>query len=96
MASNNIVKLEAVEERINLCINLNIKRIMIEEDSHIIINAHIKGKTPNLILNSKLETIINHLKKIEEVRFSHIYREGNKEANIGTDGINSLMYNHNL
>ena len=34
----------------------------------------------------------------EDIRFAHIYREGNKEAdslaNLGTDGINSLTINN--
>ena len=70
---------------------------MIERDSQIIINALRKGVTPNWILNSKLETIIKSLIEFEEVRFSHIYREGNIEAdslaNKGTDGENQFIFN---
>ena len=98
MASNNIAELEAVEEGINLCIKLNIKKLIIEGDSQIIINALRKGATPNWVLNSKLEAIIKSLLAFEDIRFVHIYREGNKEADLlanhGTDGINSLTFNH--
>ena len=71
---------------------------MIEGDSQIIINTLRKGVTPNWILNSQLETIIKSLSKFEEVIFLHIYKEGNKEveklANSGTDGFNTLTFNH--
>ena len=98
MASNNIAELEAVEEGINLCIKLNIKKLIIEGDSQIIINALRKGATPNWVLNYKLEAIIKSHLAFEDIRFVHIYREGNKEADLlanhGTDGINSLTFNH--
>ena len=97
--SNNIAELEAVAEGINLSIKFKIKKLMIEGDSQIIINALRKRETPNWVLNSKLEDIVNSLSAFEEVIFLHIFREGNKEAdklaNLGTDGINTLSFNHN-
>ena len=93
-----MAELEAAEEGINLSIKLNIKKLIIEGDSQIIINALRKGHTPNWMLNSKLEVITNSLLTFDNLRFAHIYREGNKEAdslaNLGTDGLNSLTFNH--
>ena len=95
--TNNMAELEAVKEGINLSIKLKIKKLMIEGDSQIIINALRKGVTPNWVLNSKLENIIKSLSVFEDIRFIHIFREGNKEAdklaNLGTDGINTLHFN---
>ena len=97
MTSNNIAELKAAEEGINLSIKLKIKKLIIEGDSQIIINALRKGNTPNWVLNSKLESITNSLSTFEDIRFAHIFREGNKEAdllaNLGTDGLNSLTFN---
>lgn len=99
VATNNTTELEVVEEGIKLCIELNIKKIMIEGDSQIIINSLRERETPNWVLNSKLELIIELLSNFDEVRFLHIYREGNRDAdfvvNSRTDGVNSLIYNHN-
>ena len=97
--SNNIVELEAVAEGINLSIKLKIKQLMIKRNSQIINNSLRKRETPNWVLNSKLEDIVNSLSAFEEVIFLHIFREGNKEAdklaNLDTDGINTLSFNHN-
>lgn len=77
--SNNIAELEALIEGLNLSINLGIKKLIIEGDSQIILNAIKNPETPNWKIKSKLEYAITLLNKLEEIRIQHIYREGNKK-----------------
>ena len=45
--SNKLAKLEALLEGIKLCIKLGLTKVIIEGDSHIVINALRKISTPN-------------------------------------------------
>lgn len=95
--SNNLAELRALEEGLLLCTKLGLSNIVIEGDSQIVLNAIRKKSTPNWVLNSKLEHIINLLDKFEDIRVEHIFREGNLEAdgpaNMGADGNNFVVYN---
>lgn len=94
-ASNNIAKLEALKEGLKLSLKHGIQKLIIEGDSQIILNALRKLSTPNWCINSKLEMVFPLLYLFEEIRFQHIYREGNKEvgllANIGVNRIDSTI-----
>lgn len=88
--TNNLAELEAVKEGLTLCNRINIRKLIIEGDSQIILNALRKRTTPNWRINSSLEEAIKKIDNIEEVIIQHIYREGNTEAdklaNEGADG----------
>ena len=94
--SNNLAELRALEEGLLLCIKLGVSKIIIEGDSQIVLNAIRKKSTPNWVINSKLECIVNLLDKFEDTRIEHIFREGNvvadKLANMGADGQNILLF----
>ena len=96
-SSNNIVELEALERGLQLCENLRLSKIIVEGDSQIILNAIRKKKTPNWVLNSKLQNVLMLLDKFEDIQISHIFREGNKKAdvlaNMSADGDSKLLYN---
>lgn len=88
--TNNLAELEAVKEGLTLCNRIKIRKLIIEGDSQIILNALRKRTTPNWRINSSLEEAIKKIDNIEEVIIQHIYREGNTEAdklaNEGADG----------
>ena len=95
--TNNVAELEALEKGLLLCHKLGLSRIFIEGDSQIVLNAIRQKKTPNWVLNSKLQEVILNLEKFEDIFISHIYREGNLVANglanRGADGETILIYN---
>lgn len=87
---NNMAEMQALDAGINLSMLLNIKKIVIEGDSAIIINALRKGSMPDWKLNASLEKILTNMKTFDKTIFNHIYREGNRRAdflaNLGADG----------
>ena len=95
--SNNLAQLSALEEGLKLCIELGLLKIHIEGDSQIILNAIRKKTTPNWVLNSKLNNVINLMNNFEDIKIEHIYRERNLKddglANMGADGHNNLLFN---
>ena len=88
--SNNVAELEALEKGLQLCRKLGLPRVFIEGDSQIILNAIRQKKTPNWVLNSKLQEVLLIMSNFEDIFISHIYREGNsladELANKGADG----------
>ena len=90
-------KFEALEKGLQLCLKLRICKIHIEGDSQIVLNAIRLKKTPNWLLNSKLQEVLILLEQFEEINISHIYREGNlladELANKGADGESVLEIN---
>ena len=67
---------------VHIQIKLGIKKLIIEGDSQIILNALRKRKTPNWVLNSKLEEVFKLLDLLEQTKIQHIFREGNKKADL--------------
>ena len=98
--SNNVVEFEALEKGLQLSHKLKLRKIHIEGDSQVVLNAIRHKKTPNWILNSKLQEVLILLEQFEEVNISHIYREGNlladELANKGADGESSLVFNADI
>ena len=94
--TNNLAEFTALEEGLQSCINLGISKLIIEGDSQIILNALRNRATPNWILNSRLLEVLSLLDKFEEIKFCHIYREGNSKAdilaNLGADGIEVSIF----
>ena len=95
--SNNMAEFEALEKGLQLCLNLGLSKIVIEGDSQIVLNAIRNKKTPNWVLNSKLQEVLLLLENFEDVLIKHIYREGNRFAdglaNKGADGESILVHN---
>ena len=58
---NNLAKLKALQEGLQICLNIGIFNIIIEGDSQIVLNSIRKIKMPNWVLNSKLEEVLNIL-----------------------------------
>jgi ribonuclease HI len=87
-----LAELEALEAGLNLCLEVGITKVVIEGDSQIILNAIRKRSTPNWVINSRLDYVLNLLDRFEDYHICHIYREGNsiadQLANYGADGIN--------
>lgn len=94
--SNNMAKFSALEEGLRICLRLGISKVIIEEDSQIVLNAIRKRSTPNWILNLKLEEVVQLIDKFEDSRICHIFREGNSKANalenVGMDRSNFLRF----
>ncbi len=59
--TNNMAELEALQEGLQISLNLGLSKIIIEGDSQIVLNKIRKKKTPNWVLNSKLEEVLNIL-----------------------------------
>ena len=98
--TNNLAKLEALLEGIQLCLNTGLSKVIIEGDSHIVINTPRKRKTPNWVINSRLEEILHYLDQLQGYQLNHIFREGNskadKLANKGADGFNLIKINKDI
>lgn len=91
-----MVELKALEEGLKPCRSLGLSKVYIEGDSQIVLNAIRNRVTPNCVLNSKLEEVLNLLDKFEDNRICHIFQEGNQIvdslANRGEDGENLLVF----
>ena len=98
--SNNLAELEALEEGLTLCQYLGLSKIFIEGNSQIVLNAIRNRATPNWVLNSKLEEVINLLDRFEDISIFHIFQEGNQKedllANKGVHVINLLVFRDGL
>ena len=92
----NLVELTTLEEGLKICQHFGLSKLVIEGDSQIVLNAIRNKSTPNWVLNSKLEEVIHLLDRFEDIRICHIYREGNKKADLlankGVDGVNLLEF----
>ena len=73
--SNNLEEGRTLEEGLKLCLQLGLSKIYIERDSQIVLNAIRNRKTPNWVLNSKLEEIIYFIDRFEDVRIFHIFSQ---------------------
>lgn len=87
--TNNEAEIEAIRLGLAWCKKWRLKRIVIEGDSAIIINAIRQGRTPNWKLNSAIDQLMESLEVIGDYIVNHIYKEGNtdvdKLANLGAD-----------
>ncbi|XP_059068352.1 uncharacterized protein LOC131858894 [Cryptomeria japonica] len=92
--SNNLAELMALVEGLHLCRKLGVKKLDIEGDYAIIVNALKKGSMPNWRLNTLLSRAIDLCRGFERFTVNHIYRESNKRAdelaNMGADVIHLL------
>lgn len=88
--TNNLVELEALREGLQIFLDLVLSKIIIEGDSKIVLNAVRKRSMLNLVLNSKLEEVLNILDRFPDTQICHIFWEGNQKddplANKGTKG----------
>ena len=71
--SNNLAELEALEVCLNLCLEVGITKVVIEGDSQIILNTIRKRSTPNWVINSRLEFVLNLIDRFEDYQIYHIY-----------------------
>lgn len=98
--SNNLADLKALKEGLKFCHFLGISKIVVECDSQIVLNVIRSRSTPNWVLNSKLEEVINVLDGSEESRICHIFREGNQKADLlankRVDGVYLLLFRNDL
>ena len=65
--TNNLAELKALQEGIQICLNLSISKLITKGDSQIVLNAIRKRETPNWVLNSKLEEVLNLLDLFEDI-----------------------------
>lgn len=85
--TNNMAELEAVVEGLFLCMEIDVKKVVVEGESHIVTNSLRVRQTQNWRLHSKLGRALDLFYLFEEVIINHIYRESNGEpdklANLG-------------
>ncbi|XP_059065483.1 uncharacterized protein LOC131855827 [Cryptomeria japonica] len=80
VATNNEVEFKAAFRGLQLGKELGVQRIHLKGDSLNVINAICCDSIPSWHLNQWLQPILALLATFEEFRVSHIYREGNGEA----------------
>ncbi|GLJ54392.1 hypothetical protein SUGI_1168230 [Cryptomeria japonica] len=80
--SNNIAKIIALEEGLKWIATNDIKKVVIEGDSKVILSKIINHQFTNLRLNAWIPRIYGHLQKFMDYQFQHTYREGNKVADL--------------
>ncbi|XP_059064100.1 uncharacterized protein LOC131856357 [Cryptomeria japonica] len=88
--SNNIAEFEALTAGLLYSSTLGIKKLAIEGDSQIPINAIRIGNIANWHLKPLLDRALTIIRKFKHCTINHIYREGNSGAdslaNLGVDG----------
>ncbi|XP_059066444.1 uncharacterized protein LOC131857752 [Cryptomeria japonica] len=98
IATNNEAEFRATLRGLQLGIEMGIQHIHLEGDSLNVVNAIRHCSTPSWQLNQWLQPILKLLMKFEEFRISHIYREGNEEADRlskpETDVLDNIDGNH--
>ncbi|XP_059066464.1 uncharacterized protein LOC131857764 [Cryptomeria japonica] len=70
--TNNVAEIQAAIEGLAICRELGLKKVKIEGDSPIIINALRIGNTPNWRLNSFLRISIDLLENFQAFTINHI------------------------
>lgn len=89
--TNNVVEVEALIEGLLLCKDLKIRKLEIEGDSVLIVNALRSGSTQNWRLNNLVSRALEIIKLFKTFTTNHIYGEGNTKANslanLGVDGV---------
>ena len=81
VASNNEAEYLALESALEYCIKNNLMNLEIFLDSKLVVeqvNGNFKVKSNNL--KPLRDKILEHIKKLEFVNISHVYREHNKRA----------------
>ena len=81
VASNNEAEYLALESALEYCIKNNFMNLEIFLDSKLVVeqvNGNFKVKSNNL--KPLRDKILEHIKKLEFVNISHVYREHNKRA----------------
>ncbi|KAL6565547.1 hypothetical protein OROHE_004602 [Orobanche hederae] len=77
--SNNFAELYAIWRGLEFCLNHDFGKVWVETDSTFALHVIINKKTSNWHLQGLLTKIWTLMNKLE-VRFSHIFREGNVVA----------------
>ncbi|XP_057823237.2 uncharacterized protein LOC131035539 [Cryptomeria japonica] len=80
VATNNEAKFRAALRGLQLGKELGVQRIHLEGDSLNVVNAVRCNNSPSWRLDQWLQPILVLLATFDEFRISHIYREGNGEA----------------
>jgi len=81
VASNNEAEYLALESALEYCIKNNLMNLEIFLDSKLVVeqvNGNFKVKSNNL--KPLRDKVLEHVKKLEFVNISHVYREHNKRA----------------
>ncbi|GLJ20936.1 hypothetical protein SUGI_0382170 [Cryptomeria japonica] len=82
IVSNNVAEITALEEGLNWVTTNNHLKVVIEGDSQIILNGVTKKRFTNWRLNERIPRIDQLLQKLEDYQVKHIYREGNRVADL--------------
>ncbi|GLJ49079.1 hypothetical protein SUGI_1035360 [Cryptomeria japonica] len=80
--SNNIVEITALEEGLKWTTSNDIKKVVIEGDSKVILSRIIKHCFTNWHLNAWIPRIYGHLQKFMNYQIQHTLREGNQVADL--------------
>ncbi|XP_057856436.2 uncharacterized protein LOC131065813 [Cryptomeria japonica] len=80
VATNNKAEFRVALRGLQLGMELGVQRIHLQGDSLNVVNVVCCNKTPSWRLNQWLQSILVLLATFDEFRISHIYKEGNGEA----------------
>ncbi|XP_057834757.1 uncharacterized protein LOC131045226 [Cryptomeria japonica] len=80
--SNNIAEIIALEEGLKWTAVNDIKKVVIEGDSKVILSGIINHWFTNWQLNAWIPRIYGHLQNFTDYQFQHTYHKGNKVANL--------------
>ncbi|XP_057841504.2 uncharacterized protein LOC131051141 [Cryptomeria japonica] len=81
VATNNEAEFRSALRGLQLGMELGVQRIHLEGDSLNAVNVVHCNNTPSWHLNQWLQPVLVLLATFDEFQISHIYREGNGEAN---------------
>ncbi|GLJ50171.1 hypothetical protein SUGI_1067470 [Cryptomeria japonica] len=79
VATNNVAEISALEAVLQWCVNNGVVKLVIEGDSHVILNGVIKSIFQNWRLQSWIPRINLLLNSLGD--YQHMFREGNKATN---------------
>ncbi|GLJ24485.1 hypothetical protein SUGI_0467640 [Cryptomeria japonica] len=80
--SNNIAETITLEEGLKWTIENDIKKVVIEGDSKVILSRIIKHHFTNWHLNAWIPRIYGHLQKFTDYQIQHTFCEGNQVADL--------------
>ncbi|XP_059067669.1 uncharacterized protein LOC131858447 [Cryptomeria japonica] len=75
--TNNNAEVQAAMLATDLAVNMKVEKVHLEGDSQVVVNAIMKGVTPNWRLNKFITLICSKLKTFQDFCISHVRRSGN-------------------
>lgn len=77
---NNLAEFMVTAKSIELCFHIGFKKVHLEGDLMVVINAICQNHTLDWKLNKWVGWATKLLSLLDDFKISHIHREGNEEA----------------